>query len=111
MKPPVLLRPNHGQNKNQNESEYALVAKAKENLRAETVAVMTRTATRARICFTNFSKMGVELFKVTGHGVGGDCERVLFYEINGGGEGECSTVTEVRGWAQEHGARNTERTN
>ena len=29
---------------------------------------------------------GGELYKVTGHGVDGDCERVLFYEINGGGE-------------------------
>ena len=51
-----------------------------------------------------------ELYKVTGHGVG-DCERVLFYEINGGGEEECSTVTEVRGWVQEFEARNTERIN
>jgi hypothetical protein len=54
---------------------------------------------------------GGELYKVTGHGVGGDCERVLFYEINGGGEEECSTVLEVRGWVQEHEARNTERSN
>jgi hypothetical protein len=54
---------------------------------------------------------GGELYKVTGHGVDGDCERVLFYEINGGGEEECSTVTEVRGWVQEFEARNTERIN
>ena len=54
---------------------------------------------------------GGELHKATGHGVGGDCERVLFYEINGDGEGGCSTVIEVRGWVQEGGARNTERIN
>jgi hypothetical protein len=54
---------------------------------------------------------GGELHKATGHGVGGDCERVLFYEINGDGEGGCSTVIEVRGWVQECGARNTERIN
>jgi hypothetical protein len=28
---------------------------------------------------------GGRLCKVTGHGVEGDCARVLFYEINGGG--------------------------
>ena len=41
---------------------------------------------------------GGGLYKATGHGVDGDCERVLFYEINGDGEEEHSTVTEVRGW-------------
>ena len=54
---------------------------------------------------------GGELYKATGHGVDGDCERVLFYEINGNGEEEYSTVIEVRGWVQECEARNTERTN
>ena len=45
----------------------------------------------------------------TGHGVDGDYERVLFYEINGAGEEEYSTVVEVRGWAREYGAMNAER--
>jgi hypothetical protein len=52
---------------------------------------------------------GGELYKVTGHGVGGDCKRVLFYEINGGEGGEYSAVIEVRDWLQECEARNTER--
>ena len=54
---------------------------------------------------------GGELHKATGHGVGDDCERVLFYEINGGGEEEHSAGVEVRDWVQEHEARNTERIN
>ena len=54
---------------------------------------------------------GGELYKATGHGVGDDCKRVLFYEINGGGEGEYSAVVEVRGWTQECEARNTGRIN
>ena len=54
---------------------------------------------------------GGELHKATGHGVGGNCERVLFYEINGVREEEYSTVVEVRGWVQEYEARNTERIN
>jgi hypothetical protein len=55
---------------------------------------------------------GGELYRITGHGVGDDCERVLFYEINGGGEeGEYSAVVEVRDWVQEYEARNTERIN
>ena len=29
---------------------------------------------------------GGELHKATGHGVGDDCERTWFYDINGGGE-------------------------
>ena len=49
---------------------------------------------------------------ITGHGVGDDCERALFYDINGGGEeGEYPAVVEVRDWVQEYGARNTERIN
>ena len=40
---------------------------------------------------------GGGLYKATGHGFDGDCERVLFYEINGGEEGEYSAVVEVRG--------------
>ena len=46
------------------------------------------------------------LYKATGHRVCGDCERVLFYEINGGGEEEHPTSTstdvdaEVRGWVR-----------
>ena len=51
---------------------------------------------------------GGGLYKATGHGVDGDCERVLFYEINGGGEEEHPTSTsmdveldaEVRGWVR-----------
>jgi hypothetical protein len=62
----------------------------------------------ARICFKNCSEMGGELRKATGHGADGDYERVLFYEINGGGEEGYSTVVEARGWAREYGARNTE---
>ena len=54
LKPPVLSRLNHGQN--QNQSKYALVAKAKGDLRAEIAVVMTRIAARARICFTNFRR-------------------------------------------------------
>jgi hypothetical protein len=54
---------------------------------------------------------GGELYKVTGYGVCDNCERVLFYEINGGGEGECSAVAEVRDRAKEHGAKNTGRIN
>ena len=55
---------------------------------------------------------GGELYKATGHGVGDDCERVLFYEINEGGEeGGYSAVVEVRDWVQECEARNTERIN
>jgi hypothetical protein len=54
---------------------------------------------------------GGELYKATGHGVDGDCERVLFYKINGYEEGEYPTVIEVRGWVQEYEARNTERIN
>ena len=54
---------------------------------------------------------GGELYKATGHGVDGDCGRVLFYEINGDGEEEHSTVIEARGWVQEYEARNTERIN
>jgi hypothetical protein len=55
---------------------------------------------------------GGELYRTTGHGVGGDCERVLFYEINEGGEeGGYSAVVEVRDWVQECEARNTERIN
>jgi hypothetical protein len=56
---------------------------------------------------------GGELYKATGHGVDDDCERVLFYEINGGGEEEHHTVTEAgaRDWVQEYEARNTERSN
>ena len=54
---------------------------------------------------------GGELHKVTGHGVNDDCERVLFYEINGGGEEENSTVVEVSGWVQEYESKNTERIN
>ena len=54
---------------------------------------------------------GGELYKATGHGVGGDCGRVLFYEINGDGEEEYFTVIEVCGWVQECESRNTERIN
>ena len=79
MKPPVLLRLNHGQNNSQNESEYALVAKARENLRAETVAAVMRVATRARICFTNRSKMGVR------------CARSLATRLMMTSKGFCST--------------------
>jgi hypothetical protein len=61
--------------------------------------------------FQKLFEGGGEIYKATGHGVGGDCERVLFYEINGGGEEEYSAVTEVRGWVQECEARNTERIN
>ena len=71
-------------------------------------------ATRARICFTKLFVDGGELYKITGHGVDGDYERVLFYEINWGGEEEeHSTAIEMRDWAQvqEHEARNTERIN
>jgi hypothetical protein len=56
-------------------------------------------------------KDGGELYMATGHGVGDDYERALSYEINGGGEEEYSTAVEVRGWAQDCEARNTERTN
>jgi hypothetical protein len=49
--------------------------------------------------------------KATGHGVDDDRERVLFYGINGGGEGGCSVVIEARDWAQDFEARNTERIN
>jgi hypothetical protein len=56
--------------------------------------------------FHKLFENGGELHKATGHGVDGDCERVLFYEINGDGEEEYSTVTEVRGWVQECEARN-----
>jgi hypothetical protein len=55
---------------------------------------------------------GGKLYRITDHGVGDDCERVLFYEINGGGEEEeHSAVVEVRDWVrvQEYEARNTER--
>jgi hypothetical protein len=49
-----------------------------------------------------FFEDGDELHKATGYGVGGDCERVLFYEINGGGEEEYPTSTvldvEARDW-------------
>ena len=34
-----------------------------------------------------FLEGGDELHKATGHGVDDGCERVLFYEINGSGEG------------------------
>jgi hypothetical protein len=54
---------------------------------------------------------GDELYKVTGHGVDEDYERVLFYEINGGGEEEYSTVVKARDWAREYEARNIERIN
>jgi hypothetical protein len=48
------------------------------------------------------------LMRALGCGGGG----VLFYEINGDGEKEYSTVVvEVRGWIREYEARNTERTN
>jgi hypothetical protein len=51
---------------------------------------------------------GGELYKATGHGADEDYEGALFYEINGGGEEEYSTVVEVRGWVREYEARNTE---
>jgi hypothetical protein len=88
------------------------VAKAKENLQAETAAAMMRMAKRARIYFTNCSKMGVSCTRplatrlmVTAKGFCSVCE------INGDGEEGHSTVTEVRGWVQECEARNTERIN
>jgi hypothetical protein len=79
LKPPVLLRLNHGQNKNENESEYALVAGS------ESEGVMMRMATRAKDLLHKLFEDGGELYKVTGYGVDGDCERALFYEINGVG--------------------------
>jgi hypothetical protein len=39
---------------------------------------------------------GGELYRITGHGVGDDCERVLFYEINGGVTGYRSTKLGTR---------------
>jgi hypothetical protein len=58
---------------------------------------------------------GGELCKATGHGADEDYERVLFCETNGGGGGGGgmghSTAVEVRDWAREHEARNTERIN
>jgi hypothetical protein len=46
---------------------------------------------------------GGELHKATtGHGADGDYERVLFYEVNGGGEEGYYTVIELNGWAREH---------
>ena len=69
-------------------------------------------ATRARIYLLHtLFEDGGELCKATGHGVDDDCERVLFYEINGGGEEEHSAVAEVSDWVQEFEARNTERIN
>jgi hypothetical protein len=55
---------------------------------------------------------GGGLYKATGHGVGYDYERALFYyETNGGGEEGFPAVVEVRGWVQECEAKNTERIN
>ena len=45
-------------NPGQNQNGCVLMAKVMGNLRAETAIVMTRMVTRARICFTNCSKMG-----------------------------------------------------
>ena len=71
-----------------------LVAKAK----------VTKMAKRAGICFTNCSKIGVSCTRLLATGPMG-----LFYKLNRGGEGGCSTAVEVREWAQEYEARNTER--
>jgi hypothetical protein len=48
---------------------------------------------------------------ITGYGVDNDHERVLFYEINGGGGKEHYTVAEARDWVQGCEARNIERIN
>jgi len=45
------------QNPGRNQNGCVLIAKATGNLRAETAVVMTRAATRARICFKHCSKM------------------------------------------------------
>jgi hypothetical protein len=86
---------------------------AKGNLRAETAAAMSgdEDGDKGKYLLHKLFEDGGELYKATGHGVDGDCERVLFYEINGSGEGEYSKVVEVRSWVQEHEARNTERSN
>ena len=82
-----------------------MAAKAKGNLRAE-------DGDKGKDLLHKLFEDGGELYKATGHGVDDDCERVLFYEINGSGEeGEYSAVVEVRDWVQEYEARNTERSN
>jgi hypothetical protein len=70
---------------------------AKGNLRAETTAAMSddEDGDKGKYLLHKFFKDGGELYKATGHGVGDYCERVLFYEINEGGEGEYSTVAGV----------------
>ena len=86
---------------------------AKEILRAKTAAVMgdDEDGDKDKYLLHKLIEDGGELYKATGHGVDDDCERVLFYEINGGGEEGYSAVVEVRGWVQECEARNTERIN
>ena len=110
MKPPVLLCLNHGQNKSQNESECALVESEGESSGGDSSSD-AEDGEKGKDLLHKLFEDGGELYKATGHGVGGDCGRVLFYEINGDGEGGYSTVIEVRGWVQEYEARNTERIN
>jgi hypothetical protein len=58
---------------------------AKEILRAETAAAKGDDEDGAKgkyLLHKLFEDEG-GLYKATGHGIGGDCERALFYEING----------------------------